>query len=431
MHPTSMAAPNNKAESLFSKSLCAVLCSQFLSAFADNSILIVAIAILKTLEMDKTYSPLLQAVFVIPFILLAALVGPFADAHAKGRVLLAGNGVKMLGALGLLSLSYLFVPSQAFWFSVFILISYAMVGVGAAAYSPAKYGILTQLVSPQRLVQANGLMEGSTIVAILLGVLVGGMLADYSISVALWAVALCYLLSMLCCLLIPVLPKEHPLDEWRIKMLFLHFFQASKTLLKDADTRFSLLGTGLFWGAAATLRLILFAWVPFVLGDVRNQTPSNLMGAVSIGVVIGAALATQWVRLENARRAITAGLLIGLVIIAFSCSGYFGFKLGGFEITVLYFAYAFSILNGVCGGFFIVPLNALLQHTAHSKPNIGAGTAIAVQNFVENIAMLLLASFYFACVQADWSIVMTGCVFGLIVFCGMASLAYFSRKKAS
>ena len=375
--------------------LYAVVVAQFFSAFADNALLIVAIVLLKQLGGLDTI-PLLQVFFVIPFIILAPFVGVIADAYAKGRVMLIANCTKLVGA-GLMLLG---APP---------LLCYGLAGVGAAAYSPAKYGILSQLVEPEKLVRANGLLEGSTILAILLGVVAGGYLADIKIDYAFMAVLGAYALAAGVNLLIPKLVATRPRDSFNIAPLIKEFIGVARTVWRSADMRFSLIGTGLFWGTGSTLRLLLFAWVPVALLITDNQMPSNLMGAVSLGIVLGAGLAGAMVTLSRVNLALIGGVLLGPLVIALAYQ------------TTLVPVVVLLALIGAAGGFFVVPLNALLQDRGHHS--VGAGNVLAVQNLVENIGMLTFVGFY-ALVAKELGIVSIAVGVGLIALVGIGSLAW-------
>ncbi len=382
---------------LLSLPMGAVLLAQFFSAFGDNALLITAIALVKA-DGHAGWIPLLQAFFVIPFILLAPFVGALADAFPKGRVMLFANGLKLVGA----SSMAMGLPP---------LLCYGMAGVGAAAYSPAKYGILSQLFGPDKLVKANGMLEGSTIVAILLGVVVGGWLADQSLTWAFTGVIGVYALAAAINLLIPRLPPEHALDRFDAAGLLRQFLDSLRLLWRDADSRFSLIGTSLFWGTGSTLRLLLFAWVPVALGIASNQMPANLMGVVSIGIVIGAALAGMLIKLANVNRALIGGVLLGPLVIVMA------------QQTSLIPTALLLAGIGVAGGFFVVPLNALLQQRGHQS--VGAGHALAVQNLWENLVMLLFVGAYSLLVGLPVAQVVMG--FGSVVLLGMALLATARR----
>lgn len=388
-------------QKLCSRGMIAVLIAQFLSALADNALLFAAIAMLHAQLAPSWQTPLLQAVFVIAFIFLAPFVGPLADAWPKGRVMLLANAMKFGGAASLL-------------LGLHPLIAYNLVGIGAAAYSPAKYGILSELVGKDQLVKANGMMEGSTIVAILLGALLGGMLADRSVTQALTAVCACYLLAAAANALIPRLPVAHPLAHYAPAVLVRDFWHAVRILFRQPDARFSLLGTSVFWGSGSTLRLLLVAWVPVALGVSDLSMPANLSGAVAIGIAFGAAGAASFVSLEKVNRALPAGILIGLVIIVFA------------QATNLYAAVALLVLVGACGGFYVVPLNALLQERGHET--VGAGHAVAVQNFVENFAMLALVGLYTGMERAHVPVVHSAMMFGGVVLVAISVLAVYRLK---
>ncbi len=388
-----------KDQPLLSLPMGAVLLAQFFSAFGDNALLITAIALVKA-QGHPGWIPLLQAFFVIPFILLAPFVGALADAFPKGRVMLFANGLKLVGA-GSMAAG---LPP---------LLCYGMAGVGAAAYSPAKYGILSQLFGPDKLVKANGMLEGSTIVAILTGVLVGGWLADQSLAWAFTGVIGVYALAALINLLIPRLPPEHALERFDFSGLLRQFLDSLRTLWRNNDTRFSLLGTSLFWGTGSTLRLILFAWVPVALGIASNQMPANLMGVVSVGIVVGAGLAGLLIRLENVNRALIGGLLLGPLVLLFAQ-----------QTTLIPTALLLAAI-GTAGGLFVVPLNALLQERGHHS--VGAGHALAVQNLWENLVMLGFVGVY--ALLEDVPVVMVAMGFGSVVLAGMLALAWGRRNQ--
>ncbi len=397
----SRTATNHLDLPLLSRPMVAVLVAQFLSAFGDNALLIAAIAVLKS-QGHLGLIPLLQGCFVVPFILLAPFVGVLADALPKSWVMLLANGLK-------------FVAAALMSAGANPLLSYGLAGVGAAAYSPAKYGILTQFFGPEKLVKANGLLEGSTIVAILTGVLAGGWLADRSLAQAFTGVIAVYGAAALVNLLIPRLPPEHPPEHFDVMTLIREFRGAVATLWRDRDTRFSLLGTSVFWGTGTTLRLLLFAWVPVALGIMDNQTPADLMGVVSIGIVVGAGLAGLLVRLETVNRALVGGLLLGPLTLALAPSH-------DYALAVVLLA-----AIGAAGGFFVVPLNALLQERGHLS--VGAGHALAVQNLWENLAMASFVAAYYLAEQAGATVVGLVAGFGAAVLAGIAGLAWMRRRS--
>jgi LPLT family lysophospholipid transporter-like MFS transporter len=387
---------------LLSLGMMSVLVAQFLSALADNAILIAAIAIVKSQGLPNLV-PLLQESFVVPFILLAPFVGPISDGFPKGRVMLVGNLLKLAGAIAMIS-------------GINPLTAYGLVGIGAAMYSPAKYGILSQMFRPTLLVPANGMMEGSTIVAILLGVVLGGWLADYSLHWAFAGVMIAYSLAAFANLFIPKLPVENATGSFNPWRLLKRFVASLSILFTNHDSRFSLFGTGVFWGSGTTLRLMLFAWVPAALLITDNQTPANLMGVVSIGIVLGAVIAGALISLATVNRALIGGLLLGPTVLVLA------------SVHNLAVAIALMISIGLCGGLFVVPLNALLQECGHES--IGAGHALAVQNFFENAAMLCFVGGYGLVTWMGVSITVTVMGFGLTLLIFVSLLTIFRMKQA-
>ncbi|GGD24695.1 lysophospholipid transporter LplT [Franconibacter daqui] len=392
----------NHSTSLFSRGMLAVIAAQFLSAFGDNALLFATLAVLKAQFYPDWSQPVLQMVFVAAYILFAPFVGQVADSFAKGRVMMVANSLKLLGAAAI-----------GLGFNPFI--GYTLVGIGAAAYSPAKYGILGELTTGDRLVKANGLMESSTIAAILVGSVAGGVLADWHIGAALAVCALVYAGAVVANLFIPQLAPARPGQSWRFTPMTRSFFNACRVLWRNDETRFSLVGTSLFWGAGVTLRFLLVLWVPVALGITDNATPTYLNAMVAIGIVLGAGAAAKLVTLETVSRCMPAGILIGVAVIVFALQ------------QALLPAYLLLMLIGIFGGFFVVPLNALLQE--RGKRSVGAGNAIAVQNLGENTAMLLMLGLYSLAVKAGAPVVGIGVGFGAIFALAIAGLWFWRRKQ--
>ncbi|EOL9025299.1 lysophospholipid transporter LplT [Cronobacter sakazakii] len=388
--------------SLFSRGMMAVIVAQFLSAFGDNALLFATLALLKQQFYPEWSQPVLQMVFVCAYILLAPFVGQVADSFSKGRVMMVANGLKLLGAVVIVFGGNPFV-------------GYTLVGVGAAAYSPAKYGILGEITTGDRLVKANGLMESSTIAAILIGSMAGGMLADWHVGAALGVCALAYAGAVGANLLIPKLGAARPGQSWRLGPMTRSFFTACRTLWHNDETRFSLVGTSMFWGAGVTLRFLLVLWVPVALGITDNATPTYLNAMVAVGIVAGAGAAAKLVTLERVSRCMPAGILIGVAVIFFSLQ------------QAALPAYLLLLLIGFFGGFFVVPLNALLQE--RGKRSVGAGNAIAVQNLGENTAMLLMLGLYSLVVKLSLPVVGIGVGFGAIFALAIAGLWLWRRKQ--
>ncbi|MET3076989.1 lysophospholipid transporter LplT [Pantoea leporis] len=396
-----MSQALNKDAPLLSRNMLAVIVAQFFSAFGDNALLFATLALLKNQFYPDWSQPILQMLFVATYILLAPFVGQMADSFAKGRVMMFANSLKLLGALII-----------CFGFNPFL--GYTLVGIGAASYSPAKYGILTEITSGERLVKANGLMEGSTIAAILLGSVAGGILADWNLVAALVVCAMTYAMAVVANIFIPRLTAARPGQSWHFGAMLRSFIAATKLLWRNGETRFSLLGTSLFWGAGVTLRFLLVLWVPVALGISDNKTPTTLNAMVAIGIVIGAAAAAKLVTLQTVRRCMPAGVLIGVMVVVFALQ------------TSLLNAYLVLMLIGALGGFFVVPLNALLQE--RGKASVGSGNAIAVQNLGENTAMLLMLGLYTVAIKLGAPAVVTGVGFGAIFAVAIAVLWWKARR---
>lgn len=388
--------------SIWSKGMLSVIVAQFLSAFGDNALLFATLALLKAQFYPDWSQPVLQMVFVGAYILFAPFVGQIADSFAKGRVMMVANGLKLAGAAGIC-------------LGVNPFVGYTLVGIGAAAYSPAKYGILGELTTGDKLVKANGLMEASTIAAILLGSVAGGVLADWHVIAALVACALAYAGAVAANLFIPKLVAARLGQSWHLAAMTRSFFCACVVLWRNGETRFSLVGTGLFWGAGVTLRFLLVLWVPVALGITDNATPTYLNAMVAVGIVVGAGAAAKLVTLDTVSRCMPAGILIGVVVAVFSLQ------------HALLPAYALLLLIGMSGGFFVVPLNALLQE--RGKKSVGAGNAIAVQNLGENSAMLLMLGLYSLTVLVGVPPVAIGIGFGVLFALAIAVLWIWQRRQ--
>ncbi|KUR02163.1 lysophospholipid transporter LplT [Enterobacter hormaechei] len=386
--------------SIWSKGMMAVIAAQFLSAFGDNALLFATLALLKAEFYPDWSQPILQMVFVGAYIVFAPFVGQVADSFPKGRVMMFANSLKLLGA-----------ASICFGINPFV--GYTLVGIGAAAYSPAKYGILGELTTGDKLVKANGLMESSTIAAILLGSVAGGVLADWHVLAALGICALMYGGAVIANLFIPKLAVARPGQSWRFGSMTGSFFNACRVLWRNGETRFSLMGTSMFWGAGVTLRFLLVLWVPVALGITDNATPTYLNAMVAVGIVVGAGAAAKLVTLETVARCMPAGILIGVGVLFFSLQ------------HALLPAYALLLLIGMLGGFFVVPLNALLQE--RGKQTVGAGNAIAVQNLGENMAMLLMLGIYSLAVKAGAPVVAIGVGFGALFALAITGLWVWRR----
>jgi LPLT family lysophospholipid transporter-like MFS transporter len=369
-----------------------ILIAQFLSALADNALLFAAIALLASINAPEWHTPLLQQFFVISYIILAPFVGSIADAFPKGSVMFLSNMVKVVGCAAMI-------------FGMPPLYAYGIVGIGAAAYSPAKYGILTELLPSHLLVKANGWMEGSTVAAIIFGAILGGMLASNNLSIAMWLIGALYLAAAIFNFYIPKLPIDHKLAQKSFVFILKDFSYAFFALWKDPLGQVSLAVTTLFWGAGATLRLVVLAWAAVTL-QFNIEQSTQLIATVAVGIAVGSVIASRYITLERSVRVLPAGIVMGFLVVAMAF------------ITNWVMAACLLFLIGVLSGFFVVPLNALLQHRGHRL--IGAGHSIAVQNFNEHIGILIMLGLYLLMVKADIPINLITAAFGLFIIVSMS-----------
>jgi MFS transporter, LPLT family, lysophospholipid transporter len=380
------------------RGVTALLVAQFLSAFGDNAILFAAIGMVLAAEQTvEWYIPALQAVFLVAYVVAAPWVGPFADRLSKSRVLLIGNLVKALG-VGLIL------------YGIEPLVAYGLVGLGAAVYSPAKYGILPEMMHEQQLVKANAWIEASTIAAIILGTVAGGQLADRSVQGAFWMVAVCYLISMLVTLAIPKLTPR----GGKLKQALPDFRDTLQRFMQTPRAQFALLGGCLFWGAAAVLRVLLVAWVPLVLATRSAGAVSELALFLAIGVIIGSGVVPRLIPLQHLHRARFAAYAMGITVLLFAF------------VDNVWMARWALLFTGIAGGIFIVPVNAALQQIGHS--GVGSGRAVAAQNFFQNVAMLITVGLYTVAAATGIHPVATIIALGISVL--VATLAIARRLPA-
>ena len=388
-----------------------IMAAQFFSSLADNALLIAAIRLLQEMNEPEWMQPSLQQSFVVSYVVLAPIVGAFADSMPKGRVMLITNAIKVVGCLMMLM-------------TIHPLAAYAVVGFGAAAYSPAKYGILTELLPPQQLVVANGWIEGTTVGSIILGVLLGGLLVSHKVSAfllgfdfpgidtgidtppaaAICVIALFYVIAAVINWFIPDTGVDHRMPSKNPFYLVREFSHCVALLWRDKLGQISLATTTLFWGAGATLKFIVLAWAAKALGYDLSQA-SYLQGVVAVGIAIGAVLAAKMVTLRKSVNVLPIGTAMGLVVITM------------IFVTSLPVAVVLMIIIGSCAGFFVVPMNALLQHRGHVL--MGAGHSIAVQNFNENIGILVMVGLYAMMIQQGISVNRAVVLFGLFMSSAM------------
>ena len=384
-----------------------IMAAQFFSSLADNAIFIAAIALLRHDGAADWQTAALVPIFAFFYVILAPIVGAFADAQPKGRVMFYSNAIKAVGCSMML-------------FGSHPLLSYAIVGLGAAAYSPAKYGILTELLPPSQLVKANGWIEGLTIASIILGVLLGGQLIGPAVSGYLLsfdfplletgvdtaagaAIAVIMGIYVLAAAINIGIPRtDVPLRPLPRNLLTLlpDFWRCNARLWNDRLGQISLATTTLFWGVSGNLRYLVLAWAAAALGYGVSDA-SKLVGVVAIGTAVGAVWASMRMRLDKATTVMPLGMLMGVLVVAL------------IYIDHLWVAVPFLILLGGLGGFVVVPMNALLQHRGHNL--MGAGRSIAVQNFNEQACILALGFIYSASTKAGLSAFAAIAWFGILV----------------
>jgi MFS family permease len=404
------------------KGFYTIIATQFFSSLADNALLITAIALLQaTLTADEAswMSPLLKWTFTLSYVLFAAFVGAFADALPKGRVMLISNGVKIFGCFLLM-------------LGAHPLAAYAVVGLGAAAYSPAKYGILTELLPPSQLVTANSWIEGATVISIILGTLVGGALLifpgsftlthefptlfDTVAQAAMVFIMGCYLIAAFCNLFIPNTGVDHRMASKNPFFLVREFARCCALLWRDKLGQISLATTTIFWGAGAVLQFIVLDWAAAALGYSLSEA-TRMQGVFAIGIAVGAVFAARAVSLKNSVRVLPLGAAMGLS------------ALGLVWVNDITTAVVLLLVVGAMAGFFIVPMNALLQHRGHVL--MGAGHSIAVQNFNENIGIMVMLSVYTMLLKSGLTVHHAIIIFGVFLFCAMLLVILKHRLNQS
>ncbi len=399
-----------------------IMAAQFFSSLADNALLVAAIALLMQLYAPEWMTPMLKFFFTVSYVLFAAVVGAFADSMPKGRVMLITNTIKIAGCLVIFTHEWWSIPGVEHY--VTILFGYAVVGLGAAAYSPAKYGILTEYLPHHKLVIANGWIEGLTVGSIILGTLLGGMLVSDAVSSRLLAIDLpridtgidtageaaivfiiaFYVIAAIFNLYIPNTGVDHKMVNRNPIYLIREFAHCVKLLWTDKLGQISLATTTLFWGAGATLQFIVLKWAEVALGYTLSQG-TYLQGVCAAGIALGAVLAAKMVPLNRAVNVVPMGIVMGVIVMAM------------IVVQTVYLAVPLIILIGALAGFFVVPMNALLQHRGHIL--MGAGHSIAVQNFNENISILCMIGLYALLIAVDLSIYIVIALFGAFVSISM------------
>jgi LPLT family lysophospholipid transporter-like MFS transporter len=392
-----------------------VMAAQALSSLADNALFIAAIALIQELSGPDWMAPIMKWSFALAYVLLAAFVGAFADSYPKGRVMFTTNALKVAGCL--LMFSYASLGISHAHQTYLVCAAYALVGVGAAAYSPAKYGIVTEMLPPYMLVKGNSWIEGLTVLSIILGTVLGGALIGPHVShalltipllrklvhtpaeAAILVIAVVYFIAAGCNLIIPNTHVRYPPQQKNPIRLISSFGGYVMVLWRDKLGQISLAVTTLFWGAGATLQLIVIEWGQRQLGYTLNKA-SVLMGVAAVGTVIGSVLAGR-IALRKALTVLPVGAAMGLVVMLMPF------------VHATWSVYMLLLIVGGLAGFFVVPMNALLQHRGHVL--LSAGHSIAVQNFNEQLNILLMVAIYAVLLYLKLPIGVVIIIFGSIV----------------
>ena len=415
-----------------------VMAAQALSSLADNALFIAAIALIQQLQGPDWMAPMMKWFFAASYVLLAAFVGAFSDSFPKGWVMFLTNAIKVSGCL-LMFFYALFGLDQSAQV-VLVCVAYGLVGIGAAAYSPAKYGIVTEMLPPLDLVKGNGWIEGLTVLSIIFGTVLGGVLVSPSVSswllshpyinnlvhtpaeAAILVITVVYALAAACNLMIPATHIKYPAQQKNPAKLIKAFAGYVKILWKDKIGQISLAVTTLFWGAGATLQLIVIEWGRNQLGYRLDQA-SILMGITALGTVVGSIFASH-VPLRSALGVLPLGVVMGLTVLLMPLiDGSWTIHIFGASIP--WAAYSLLIIIGLTSGYFVVPMNALLQHRGHVL--LSAGHSIAVQNFNEQLNILLMVAVYTLMLWLNMSIGVIIAIFGILVAALMLLIIHWSK----
>lgn len=393
-----------------------LLAAQFASALADNALLIVTIDLLQQRAMPGWLAPMLKVAFIAAYVVLAPFVGPLADAFPKARLMTCMNAVKICGVLALI-------------FGVHPVAAFLVVGVGAAAYAPAKYGLATELVRCDQLVAANAWIETAAVTAVLLGTGLGGFLvspwllthASHVVADAfdpvlpsLLILLGVYLLAGMLNLGVPDSGVRHDVPSLHPRAMLADFVQANRKLWRDPDGGLSLTVTTIFWGVGATLQFAVLRWSSETM-HLSLDRAAFMQAAVAVGVIAGAVAAGRWVPLGRAKRMLHAGVAFGVLMV------------GVAFVDRLALATALLIVVGAVGGLMVVPLNALLQDRGNAL--LSAGRSIAVQGGNENASVLVCLGVYSALVAVDVPLVVLMAGLGACVATALALLLVQQRSR--
>ena len=386
-----------------------LISAQFASGLADNAFLILGIAFLSEQGYPGWWAPLLKFSFTLSYVLLAPLMGPLADAFAKAKLMACMNALKVVGV--------------AFVFTSFHpMLAFAIVGMAASAYAPAKYGLMTETVPAEQLVKANAWLEVTVVMSVILGTVCGGLLVavknlafmvllnqgfieTFQLSLEthyagpLLSLIVIYIAAALLNFGIPHVDIKYVQQSMKPIALFHNFYQSNRILWTDPVGKLSLAVTTLFWGIGAVVQFAVLVWAKEAL-DMPLEQATLLQAVVAIGVIFGAGMAGYLIALHHAFKVLPLGLWLGISL-------------------------PLMLLTGFAGGMLMVPMNALLQNRGYKL--LTAGRSIAVQGFNENASVMIMLGVYSGLLAFEfplkWVMTLMGTVMalGILYFIRMAS----------
>jgi MFS family permease len=401
-----------------------LISAQFASGLADNALLILGIAFLSEQGYPGWWAPLLKFSFTLSYVFLAPLMGPLADAFSKAKLMACMNALKVVGV--------------AFIFTSFHpVLAFAIAGMAASAYAPAKYGLVTETVPAEQLVKANGWLEVTVVMAVILGTACGGLLvASKSFAwmstlnlsfIELWGLSLetqyagpllslivIYIIAGLLNLGIPSVNIRYVQQSMKPVALFKNFIQSNRILWQDPVGKLSLAVTTLFWGIGAVVQFAVLLWAKEAL-DMPLEQASLLQAVVAFGVIFGAGMAGHYVALHNAYKVLPLGLWLGLSLPALAFS------------TSLWIAIPLMLITGFAGGMLMVPMNAMLQNRGYTL--LTAGRSIAVQGFNENASVMVMLGVYSGLLALELPLQWVMVIMGSVMTLGMIYLMRMASQK--
>jgi MFS family permease len=389
--------------------------AQFASGLADNALLILGIYFLKEQGYPGWWAPLLKFSLILAYVLLASVVGPLADAFPKSRLMAGMNALKIVGVL------LLCVGVQP-------MCAFAVIGLAASVYAPAKYGLATESVSARWLVRANAWIEVSMVLSVIFGIALGGALtglSEASASVdllihtqtlpAMAVVVGVYLVAAVLNLgLMPMGRRSNLVPFTWQAIRVSSFWQSNQKLWRDPLGGVSLYVTTLYWGVGAVMQFAVLVWAQSSLG-MSLKLGAYLQALVALGVIAGAYMAGRSFKLHSARQALPWGLLLAVLLPVMVM------------ITDLWIAIPLLLCVGVAGGMLLVPMNALLQHRGIQV--LSSGRSIAVQGFNENLCVLLMLAAYSALLAFGMPLSFIMLLLAVVLFAGIAPLCLLLWRK--